>query len=755
MFIRHSKIRESWIKVSNTTLKPHETDLEHYRYHSKLACLVESRNYNKIESLCNWSSDAYVKQEAEEAERQENDEKWWKTKVHIEVDVTGDDAELDNKMYEKMYGVEYGEDYGALFSLEDDIYEDKRENKTKIKKKTTVSLENEIVPFNINRFANLAGVELPEFCAINDSNLHHEITEDENSLLSEDDTTSFYPKINRQIVLLNELSKKCNTIATPISEVNMKDIPIFDIYNECKVEESIRVFSILKMVETRVAGLLENFQKNPALLDVLKLVDNIYKLEIHTTQVAKFCLGLQMLLEKIHVWDSNCPKSLKLDDCVDVINNMVIYWRRVEVKSWKLALKNASNKHKKLIFVAHWAHLYDSCKKLLKTDNLKKEEIDHWDRNSYPSNVVIPGENSEVKTTGINSKKLISFVAMTREFMQGSNLLEFQTRLKVLELMAAWFKKPEQTDENSYGLGKLIRNLHDYYFQFVEKVESLHKTISSGIEVQARDFVKIAKWHDKNFFSLRDSVEKSHRHLARLTRRYLDSLMEPVMKIFNAQAPNSLMMDVSGEFTAKIGVVKLSGNFPLPDVEISDVLENTINSKLLKNRVVKLSDKGCKNLTSFGDNFQENITELCEDLKNIVNDLQILKAVNEDDKAKIREMKRIQNQKLATFNDFMKTFRKFGISYRKGLIMKQQDHVLEIFKNLMFNRNLEQTKNAGDSSAKFYGDQALVDSIHVVIFRYRVIFQKCRLVDKRPVFLVEKAFWSKILRSFLGQKMTF
>lgn len=232
MFIRHSKIRETWIKVSNTTLKPHETDLEHYRYHSKLACLVESRNYNKIESLCNWSSDAYVKQEAEEAERQENDEKWWKTKVHIEVDVTGDDAELDNKMYEKMYGVEYGEDYGALFSLEDDIYEDKRENKTKIKKKTTVSLENEIVPFNINRFANLAGVELPEFCAINDSNLHHEITEDENSLLSEDDTTSFYPKINRQIVLLNELSKKCNTIATPISEVNMKDIPIFDIYNE-------------------------------------------------------------------------------------------------------------------------------------------------------------------------------------------------------------------------------------------------------------------------------------------------------------------------------------------------------------------------------------------------------------------------------------------------------------------------------------------------------------------------------------------
>ena len=53
-----------------------------------------------------------------------------------------------------------------------------------------------------------------------------------------------------------------------------------------------------------------------------------------------------------------------------------------------------------------------------------------------------------------------------------------------------------------------LYNMHCYYGHYVPTNESRIETLRNPIEKELKEFVKIAKWNDLNFYAVKESVKK-------------------------------------------------------------------------------------------------------------------------------------------------------------------------------------------------------------------------------------------------------
>jgi len=71
--------------------------------------------------------------------------------------------------------------------------------------------------------------------------------------------------------------------------------------------------------------------------------------------------------------------------------------------------------------------------------------------------------------------------------------------------------------------GQLLNSMYciwKFYFQFEATVADHIKKKRSAIEKELKNFVKISRWHDMNFWSVRASVDKAHKTIAKQMKAY-------------------------------------------------------------------------------------------------------------------------------------------------------------------------------------------------------------------------------------------
>ncbi|KAL1131393.1 hypothetical protein AAG570_011010, partial [Ranatra chinensis] len=138
-----------------------------------------------------------------------------------------------------------------------------------------------------------------------------------------------------------------------------------------------------------------------------------------------------------------------------------------------------------------WFHLY-----ALTTDHLKKEY-------SADNNVDI-----------INALE---------GFMESSTLGEFSRRLEFLYTFHCHCISQKPSPQQQM-LCNVFWNLYQYYNQFSGSVAKRIKDLSSEIEKELKNFVKIARWNDINYWSVKSAVEKTHRTLHKHIKAFEVSL---------------------------------------------------------------------------------------------------------------------------------------------------------------------------------------------------------------------------------------
>ncbi|KAM6915471.1 midasin [Xenentodon cancila] len=427
----------------------------------------------------------------------------------------------------------------------------------------------------------------------------------------------------------------------------------YDFYQHPNMSEARLCLPVLEQLGAAVRQRLEDWPEHPALVQLVVVMERITAFSL-ASPLAKFLNGLEILLCKAQDWENNASRSVSLRKELEPVTQLIIQWRKLELNCWSNSLDNAMRRHTEKS-TKHWFSLYQLVERYLE-------------------------EQRAQATTGEEAELLpLSSVSSTLQaFVEGSSLGEFHTRLRMLlSFHCHLLLVPDQPGQES--LSSLLWSLHKYYSQFSEGIQAKITQLRQPIEKELKDFVKISKWNDVSFWSIKQSVEKTHRTLFKLVKKFEEALNSPSVTALVEQGSSVSLdaVDTDPKETPVHRVHRALKN-TLPgkgrDLQVqNEDPEEGAEAGSLQARLPVLSrkmKKMCSQLLK-----KDPVPELVEDLDcftgEIIRNLQELQGLPIDttaDKEKQKtEVKHILQQKQRALSDLFKMLTEIGLSYRKGL----------------------------------------------------------------------------------------
>uniref|UniRef100_A0A8C3A4W9 Midasin n=1 Tax=Cyclopterus lumpus TaxID=8103 RepID=A0A8C3A4W9_CYCLU len=336
-----------------------------------------------------------------------------------------------------------------------------------------------------------------------------------------------------------------------------------------------------------------------------------------------------------------------------VLCDCVLSRRLSRASCWSSSLDNAVKRHTEKS-TKHWFSIYQLVERYLE----------------------------EQKTDEVERLSLSSVSSTLYAFMEGSTLGEFNTRLgMLLTFHCHLLLIPNQPEQES--LSSLLWNLHKYYSQFSDAIQTRIGQLRQPIEKELKDFVKISKWNDVSFWSIKQSVEKTHRTLFKFVKKFQEAMNGPSVPSLVEQGSSASLdsVDANPEETP-IHRVHRALKSSLPgkgrDLQLNWAFqqegpEEGVDASSLQGRLPVLSRKMKKLCVQLLK--KHPVPELAEDLDyftgEVISNLRDLQNLNIDTSAEKEkqkaEVKHILQQKQRALSDLFKMLTGIGLSYRKGL----------------------------------------------------------------------------------------
>lgn len=113
-------------------------------------------------------------------------------------------------------------------------------------------------------------------------------------------------------------------------------------------------------------------------------------------------------------------------------------------------------------------------------------------------------------------------ITTLQKFVTNSNVAEFHARLDLLytfHCFAVNFKQSGHKKEAGV-YQNVLWNLYQYYDQFRACVTVKIGELRAPVEKKLKDYVKIVKWKDISYWSVKETVDKSHKILHKHVREF-------------------------------------------------------------------------------------------------------------------------------------------------------------------------------------------------------------------------------------------
>ncbi|XP_053314521.1 midasin [Spea bombifrons] len=432
----------------------------------------------------------------------------------------------------------------------------------------------------------------------------------------------------------------------------------YDFYQHPNIPQVQQCQGILQSFVKQVNRLLEEWPEHPGLVQIVVVIDRILKFPL-SSPLAKFLNGLEILLAKSQDWEENTSRSMSLRKHLDEVTQLIIQWRKLELNCWSLSLDNAMCRHAQRS-TKHWFSVYQLVEKYLQEE---EEE---------------------------NNEALQSLTKTLQEFVEGSTLGEFSIRLQVLLVFHCHvLLAPQAAGKDS--LCSVLWNLYNYYKQFLASVQTKITELRNPLEKELKDFVKISRWNDASFWSVKQSVEKTHRTLFKYMKKFEGALNEPCCTalVESVQEERLDFVDSLRETEVKRDPIQqlkrvlmstLTGaeNIPLTSgQEIYSAESLQCRLPKLTKRMKKLCATFIKKSTM--PNSFENLNKFTDGIIDSVQELQKLTVDLSAEKEKQKsEAKHILMQKQRALAELFKMLTKSGLSYRKGLAWIRTKHLQDM-----------------------------------------------------------------------------
>uniref|UniRef100_A0A3Q2D7A0 Midasin n=1 Tax=Cyprinodon variegatus TaxID=28743 RepID=A0A3Q2D7A0_CYPVA len=406
----------------------------------------------------------------------------------------------------------------------------------------------------------------------------------------------------------------------------------YDFYQQPNVGEAGLCLPVLEQLSEAVRRRLEEWPEHPALLQLVVVMERITSFSL-ACPLAKFLNGLEILLAKAQDWENNASRAASLRKELEPVIQLIIQWRKLEL-CWSSSLDNALKRHTEKS-TKHWFSLYQLVERYLEEQRTQA-----------------PSEQAE-------SLSLSSISSTLEAFMESSTLGDFHTRLRML--LSFHCHLLLVPDLPGQSLSRLLWNLHRYYSQFSESVQGKMLQLRQPIEKELKqDFVKISKWNDVSYWSIKQSVEKT---LFKFVKKFEEALSKPSLAAL-----------------VEVGSVEEEGVATGPEEGAVHRVHRALKAAVpgqgrelqsLQSRLPVLfrkMKKMCIQLLK-----KDSVPELAEDLDQfteIISNLRELQSLSVDAAAakekQKTEVKHILQQKQRALSDLFKMLSEL-LSYRKGV----------------------------------------------------------------------------------------
>ncbi|XP_060128572.1 midasin isoform X2 [Zootoca vivipara] len=438
------------------------------------------------------------------------------------------------------------------------------------------------------------------------------------------------------------------------SELVLQNEGPYDFYHHPNIQQVQQCQHVLENFTKEVKALLQEWPEHPALVQLLVVLDRICSFPL-SSPLSKFLNGLEILLAKSQDWEENASRAVSLRKHLDLVTQLIIQWRKLELNCWSVSLDNTRKRHTEKS-MKHWFSIYQMI------ENYRQEQ-------------------TEKKTEDVNLKALLGTL---QAFIEGSTLGEFDTRLQMLLEFHCHVLLMPQVEGNDM-LCNVLWNLYNYYKQFSECVQTRLTELRHPIEKELKEFVKISKWNDVSFWAIKQSVEKTHRTLFKFMKKFEAALNEPCRSALVETAKEGQLATLQeaetlGNQETKIQSLnnilrkKLAARSDSAQVaHLEDIQGDIFHPESLQGRLPKLTKRMEKICTSLVKN--NSFLDLVESLDNFTGDiisssheLQHMSVNPAADKEKQKsEAKHLLVQKQRALTELFKNLANTGLSYRKGL----------------------------------------------------------------------------------------
>ncbi|KAK3926205.1 Midasin [Frankliniella fusca] len=272
------------------------------------------------------------------------------------------------------------------------------------------------------------------------------------------------------------------------------DDPSFDFYRTACISEAKQCKPVLDGLLERVNELLTEWPEHPTLNQIVIVVRRITSFPMESP-LSRFLTGLEILLNKMREWEENAHSGVSLASHSAAVTNLIIQWRRLELAGWKGCLNSTSLRVQSRAS-RWWFYIF-----------------------SLVDGYINPSAGKEA----ICGKDIVSSL---EQFMEDSPLGEFLVRLNmILAFHCHVVNLPASCKKDE--LQAVLWNLFGFYSQFKDTLASRIDELRSPIEKKLKDYVKIARWNDINYWSVKDAVFKTQRTLHKHVKEYETVLKQP------------------------------------------------------------------------------------------------------------------------------------------------------------------------------------------------------------------------------------
>ena len=321
-----------------------------------------------------------------------------------------------------------------------------------------------------------------------------------------------YPGILSRDLELKMIPNLISVVTGIVQKIEQKTEQNYNFYKDSNIKESNKLRALLNIVADKMIMLLESFPENPVLLNILKIKTRVSSMLI-SAPLPQLLTGLEVLLTSCQEWQKNAHKGVSIQLEMDQIIHVILNWRKLELSCLKVLLSDHLTKVREETIAKFWLHVVS----IVMEKRNKKEDV----------------------------------VRSLIRFMEAGSISDFGARLDILKSVA----KLSQISARESSVTSVLLNLYTYYSDLNLGVEKALESQNQNADSKLKEYLKIAKWKDTNFWSVQTIMDKTKKALHKVLREYQKNISNPCNEFFK---------EASFDFVQAEEITALSENEDIP-----------------------------------------------------------------------------------------------------------------------------------------------------------------------------------------------